>query len=812
MQILSIHLTNIKSHRDTELSFSPGINVLSGPNGVGKSTIFEAIGYALFGVDAQSFVGNVDRFVTIGAKRGEIAVTFQLADEERFRVSRTVGTPAKWLLAREVGGTFEVEEHKDGKETEGRLKELLGLDNSRSLAEQFELVIGPFQNEFLGPFVIKQPARRRDKFDEILGIDSWRKTFSETNVLLKAIQNKVEVLESAIGPLQDQVATLPERREAHKSARLDHDQAEVQLKQQQQMLKELETRLVEFDQREQTVKGLDARISELRVRIDNGKDKIVGQRTLIGEAEKARKIVVANLAGKQTFEQAELRLAELREQSRLQRRLELDVAALDKQAGALAERYASEARAIEQVARELHNDQQALAEKRAALTVDEPLQELAARLPEIRASINRARAQLGRLDGRRAGLEEGSEKLAEGICPFFQEPCLNIAEKPPEGVFSSRFADLESERGRCSEELGRLEKDEGEAARASEQLKAVEVQLKGLGDQEQALAARSQANAQRAAGLQTLQKEQTVSRQRLGEKQAALKVYCNLQADTDACEALKQQHQAARDLYVANQEQASRLEERQTELQKFTQLLEQLQDELAVLEGELAAVGKEYDASRHQALREQRDGLGREVGALGQKVEGLRGEVARLAGEIDKLKRIERDIAEKRAQIKTYGEKEELVKFLRNRVFRNVSGYLSERFREEISQRANRIYRIIAEVDEELAWGDDYRIVLRDMVDGELRERADDQLSGGQTMSAVVALRLAMLQTIGARIAFFDEPTSNLDATRRENLAHAFRAIDVGKEEVTEHWYDQLFLISHDVAFTEVTDQIVTLG
>ncbi len=53
MQILSIHLKNIKSHRDTELSFSAGINVLSGPNGVGKSTVFEAIGYALFGVDAR---------------------------------------------------------------------------------------------------------------------------------------------------------------------------------------------------------------------------------------------------------------------------------------------------------------------------------------------------------------------------------------------------------------------------------------------------------------------------------------------------------------------------------------------------------------------------------------------------------------------------------------------------------------------------------------------------------------------------------------------------------------------------------------
>ncbi len=119
MQILSIHLKNIKSHRDTELNFSPGINVLSGPNGVGKSTIFEAIGYAMFGVDAQSFVGNVERFITIGAKRGEIAVVFQLADEERYRVSRTVGTPSKWLLAKEVGGEFEVEEHKDSQGDRG---------------------------------------------------------------------------------------------------------------------------------------------------------------------------------------------------------------------------------------------------------------------------------------------------------------------------------------------------------------------------------------------------------------------------------------------------------------------------------------------------------------------------------------------------------------------------------------------------------------------------------------------------------------------------------------------------------------------
>ena len=183
----------------------------------------------------------------------------------------------------------------------------------------------------------------------------------------------------------------------------------------------------------------------------------------------------------------------------------------------------------------------------------------------------------------------------------------------------------------------------------------------------------------------------------------------------------------------------------------------------------------------------------------------------RLQGEIAALRVISEEIARKEAEIGELREQGALVKFLRNQVFKNVSSQLSERFREEISFRADRIYRSIAESDEELFWGENYQIVLKDMVDGVIRERSDDQLSGGQMMSAVVALRLALLQTIGARIAFFDEPTSNLDAERRENLARAFRAIDVGQEEVTEHWYDQLFLVSHDVSFTEITDQTIQL-
>ncbi|MEJ2699246.1 MAG: AAA family ATPase, partial [Desulfuromonadales bacterium] len=98
MQILSISLKNIKTHRDLSLDFAPGINVLSGPNGVGKSTVFEAVGYALFGVDAKDFVSNVERFLTIGAKKGEVSVTFRAEEGGTWRATRTVGGGARWLL------------------------------------------------------------------------------------------------------------------------------------------------------------------------------------------------------------------------------------------------------------------------------------------------------------------------------------------------------------------------------------------------------------------------------------------------------------------------------------------------------------------------------------------------------------------------------------------------------------------------------------------------------------------------------------------------------------------------------------------
>ena len=66
-------------------------------------------------------------------RRGEIAVTFATDNGETYRASRSVGAGSKWLLAKELAGIFEVEDHSGAQETEARIKELLGLDRGRSL-------------------------------------------------------------------------------------------------------------------------------------------------------------------------------------------------------------------------------------------------------------------------------------------------------------------------------------------------------------------------------------------------------------------------------------------------------------------------------------------------------------------------------------------------------------------------------------------------------------------------------------------------------------------------------------------------------
>src|SRR3954454_6240716 len=90
MHISKVELENIKSHVDSKFEFARGTTAITGENGAGKTTIIEAIAWALF--DVLDY--KKEDFIRRGAKKGSVSVTFESVgdDAREYVVFRDSGT------------------------------------------------------------------------------------------------------------------------------------------------------------------------------------------------------------------------------------------------------------------------------------------------------------------------------------------------------------------------------------------------------------------------------------------------------------------------------------------------------------------------------------------------------------------------------------------------------------------------------------------------------------------------------------------------------------------------------------------------
>ncbi|MFG1390327.1 AAA family ATPase [Acidiplasma aeolicum] len=97
MIIESIHLKNFLSHEDSEINFDPGINIITGKNGAGKTSILDAMKFALFS-DSRNNEKNIE-MIKKGKKNAEVTITFRINNDE-YEIFRSLGIKGSKNLER----------------------------------------------------------------------------------------------------------------------------------------------------------------------------------------------------------------------------------------------------------------------------------------------------------------------------------------------------------------------------------------------------------------------------------------------------------------------------------------------------------------------------------------------------------------------------------------------------------------------------------------------------------------------------------------------------------------------------------------
>ncbi len=173
MIIDSIAIKNFKSHRDTKIEFNTGISIIMGDNGAGKSSILEAVSFALFkqhsGKKIEQLI-RIDRQNPDGQNKMSVELEFT-SNGRTYRVLRERGkSTSKAKIEIKEGGRFQPLSIGDKQVTDD-VQALLEMDG-----DLFLNAVYVRQGE-IANLVDKTPSEKKQVIGKLLGIESLEKAW-----------------------------------------------------------------------------------------------------------------------------------------------------------------------------------------------------------------------------------------------------------------------------------------------------------------------------------------------------------------------------------------------------------------------------------------------------------------------------------------------------------------------------------------------------------------------------------------------------------------------------------------------------------
>ncbi len=214
----SVEIENFLSHKNTKLTFDRGVTVFVGQNGAGKSSIIDAITFALFGEHIRKSTKGLLRR---GSNQSYAKVEFSIGNRqfEAVRKIDSKGTVGAVLHEKINGELIQLaagERRQFGESMTKTIESLIGLDFEKlkvaSIVQQGELQT----------IIEADPKKFKELVNAMIGIDkldmafeSMKKTIDAFRVTVKsrlgyddtsidALQNKIDTLLKEITTLEPQ--------------------------------------------------------------------------------------------------------------------------------------------------------------------------------------------------------------------------------------------------------------------------------------------------------------------------------------------------------------------------------------------------------------------------------------------------------------------------------------------------------------------------------------------------------------------------------------------------------------------------------
>jgi exonuclease SbcC len=781
MRLISLRLENFRQHKSTEIHFPSGLTGILGANGSGKSTILEAIAWALYGNQAGVTRGEADTLIwrLAPGKSSAIAeLTFGF-NGQTYTIKRSQSSSKSTAELHHEGKTIA----NSTKAVNEKLSQLLGMTHQEFFNSYFT---GQKDLNFLG--AIKGATERErfiakmlgyERLTEVQGAAGKNGTLRDDR---RQQERQVDMLAGSRGDLEA-IAARIEQQQASLVA------AQTQLEASNQILIEavnrkqtLEPRILELERDRDRFSNLDRQRQVQQAnfeQINRQTAQLVQERSrLASDAEKytALSLEVADYEQMQAQEkslsaqkQAAIRKDEL--QAR-RAKLEVGISDLQRQLDELAGVPASFQKVQAAIANYQSQQQATAAEVQIHTRAWQEQQ------ADLRARIKSEQQNLKQIETQKGAIATAGH---EGICPTCERP-LHEEYDTVIDRFSVQIAHAQSHIRDWQSQLDLLNAPPAQL----EQLQATQIQIA------QTIA---QAQVQEKQLTADLAKQQLLAKN-LSEKQIEVERLSDeiteIPSDFDPVlySQLVRQLQLLKPKYedwLRFSDAPQRLS--QVDIQLASQQQEQmhLQEEIEQVDREL--VDLNFQESEYQELKAAIAIASEDLETARHNFTNAKQQVALAGRDLEAARQQEAEFHRKDREYQTAKQELVLLDEL-DRAFTEMRQYLTEQIRPQLADSASIFLNQLTdgrynaiEIDPK------YNVVVLD--DGDRKP----VISGGEEDIVNLCLRLAISQMITERsgqpfsLLVLDEVFGSLDDGRRDNVLGLLHAL--------EQHFEQVLIITH---------------